>query len=235
MINGNVKFMTKQIVLAASIRAAGKAKQDRKAGFIPATLYGPGFKSVNLNVIKLPFEKVLAEAGESHLIDLAIGKDVPVKMLIKDIQRHPVKGNVIHADFFKVDMTKKITAEIPFRFIGESRAVKELGGVLVKSINSVEVKCLADNLVDSIEVDLGVLANLHDSIKLHGLKLPAGIELVSHTDEVIVNVVEQQVEKEIPKAAVEAAPVAGATPAAGSAPVAGSAPAKGAAQAQGKK
>jgi len=200
------KFMTKEIKLAAQKRAKSeKVAALRKSGLIPACMYGPNFKPEDLKVKKSDFDKVFAVAGESHLLDLSTGAGAPVKVIIKDSQRHTLSGNVIHVDFYKVDMGKKITTEIPLRFTGESKAVKELGGILVKAIESVKVKCLAKDLADFIEVDLSVLALIHDAVRLHNLKLPTGMELVSHTDEIVATVIEHKVEVEKPaEAAVPA-------------------------------
>lgn len=204
----NEKIMSKEIKLSVQKRDKQKDKMAvlRKGGFIPACLYGPGSKNDIFKVKKSDFDKVFAVAGESHLIDLSVGTAAPVKVIVKDTQRDSLSGNIIHADFYKVDMTKKITTEIPLHFIGASKAVKEFGGILVKEMEEVKVKCLAKDLVDNITVDLSVLENLNDSIRMHQLALPAGMEFVSHTDEVVVmvSVLKVEVEKPVEVAAVPA-------------------------------
>lgn len=201
--------MAKEIKLSVQKRdkQAEKIAVIKKGGFIPACLYGPGSKNDILKVKKSDFTAVFALAGESHLVDLSIGATAPVKVIIKDIQRDVISGNIIHIDFYQVDMAKKITTEIPLHFIGESKAVKEFGGILVKEMESVKVKCLAKDLVDSIEIDLSVLAKLNDAIRMHDLKLPAGMEFVSHTDEIVAMVSELKVEVEKPVEVAVAAPV----------------------------
>lgn len=200
--------MAKEIKLSVQKRdkQVEKIAALKKGGFIPACLYGPGSKNDILKVRKSDFTAVFALAGESHLVDLSIDAAAPIKVIIKDIQRDSISGNIIHIDFYQVDMTKKITTEIPLHFIGESKAVKELGGILVKEAESVKVKCLAKDLVDFIEIDLSVLANLNDAIRMHDLKLPVGMEFVSQTDEIVAMVSELKVEVEKPVAVV-AAPV----------------------------
>lgn len=203
--------MAKEIKLSVQKRdkQAEKIAAIKKGGFIPACLYGPGSKNDILKVKKSDFTAVFALAGESHLVDLSIGAAAPIKVIIKDIQRDAISGNIIHIDFYQVDMAKKITTEIPLHFVGESKAVKEFGGILVKETESVKVKCLAKDLVDSIEIDLSVLAKLNDAIRMHDLKLPAGMEFVSHTDEIVAMVSELKVEVEKPvEVAVAAAPAA---------------------------
>lgn len=200
--------MTKEIKLEAIVRTKEKGERIRKTNFIPAVLYGPNTESRNLKIKKIDFERIFALAGESSLIDLAIAGEKPAKVLVKEVQKDPLKDTIIHIDFYQVDMNKKITTEIPLHFIGESEAVKELGAVLVKNIDSVEVECLPGNLVNHIDVDLSALKNFHDAIKTNDLKLPAGIKLVNETNDIVVNVIE-------PKVEVEEVPVAEEVPAAG--------------------
>ncbi len=195
---------SKEINLSAQKREKSGLSQLRNQGFIPAVVYGAGGVNENLKVKKSEFDKVFEAAGESHLINLGIEGGSNVKVLVKDVQRNPVKNTILHIDFFKVDMDKKITTEIPLRFVGESKAVKEQGGTLVKTIDMVEVKCLAKDLVDTIEVDIAALKDLHDAIRMHDLKLPQGIELVSQTDEIVVMVAEQQKEEAPAAPAAEA-------------------------------
>jgi len=194
--------MPKEIKLEAIIRTKenGKEGKIRKDGLIPAVLYGPGLDNINLKIKKIDFERIFALAGESSLIDLMISKEKPVKVLIKEVQKDPLKDAIIHVDLYQVDMNKKITTEIPLHFIGESVAVKELGAVLVKNINNVEVECLPGDLISHIDVDLSVLKNFHDAIKTNDLKLPAGMKLVNETNDIVANVIE-------PKAEVEEVPV----------------------------
>lgn len=198
--------MTKEIKLEAQLRDEknGNVNNIRSGGFLPANVYGSGMENKNIKIKALNFNKVFAVAGESHLIDLEISGSDPLKVLVKDVQEDPVRGNVIHVDFYQVDMNKKITAEISLDFIGESKAVKELGGTLIKSLDSVEVKCLPGDLADKIKVDLSSLNNFHDSIKAGDLKLPAGMELAGQADETIITVLEPVKEEEKEEAPVEA-------------------------------
>jgi len=199
--------MIKEIKLEAQIRTKenGKPKKIRSQNFIPAVLYGPSMESRNLKIKKIDFERIFALAGESSLIDLAISQKKPVKVLVKEVQKDPLKDTIIHIDLYQVDMNKKITTEIPLHFIGESEAVKELSAVLVKDIDRVEVECLPGDLVSHINVDLSVLKNFHDAIKTNDLKLSAGMKLVNETNDIVVNVIEPKVEAaEVPAEEVPA-------------------------------
>jgi len=186
-------------------------KEKMAADLIPAVLYGKGVANHNLKVRRIDFEKLFAAAGESSLVDLEIGGQ-STKVLVKDLQRDVLKGFFTHIDFYQVNMKEKISTEIPLHFIGESKAVKELGGALIKEISAVEVECLPGDLVNHIDVDISVLSGFADSIRLSDLHLPTGLILTHHTNEVVAAVVEPKVEEEPVVAAPEAAPEAGATP-----------------------
>jgi len=129
-----------------------------------------------------------------------------------------MKNFLTHADFYQVNMKEKITTEIPLHFIGEAKAIKELGGTLIKDMDSLEVECLPSDLVDHIDVDISVLNTYDDAIRVSDLQLPKGITMVHHTNEMIAAVKEPKVEVEEPVAATEAAPAAGAVAAGTAAP-----------------
>ncbi len=201
--------MTKVQLKALLIgEADGKAKKIRGTGFIPAVIYGSGLANKNIKVKKHDFEKAFQIAGEFNLVDLSIGAENPTKVIVKDVQRDGITDNIIHIDFYQVDMAKKIIAEIPLSFIGEAKAVKDLGGTLVKNMDTVQVSCLPGDLVSHIEVDISKLESFNQFIRLHDLIMPKGVELASATNEAVVGVVETKIEVEAPKP-VEGAPVEG--------------------------
>lgn len=172
----------------------------RAAGLIPAEMYGQGTTNEHLTVNEKEFAKVLKEAGESTVITLIVdGKKTPV--LIYDVTTNSITDKVESIDFFIVNMNEAIETMIPFEFVGESMAVKAQGGVLVKSMHEVEVRALPAHLPHNIEVDLSVLANIHDAIHIKDLKVATGVKLLAESDAVIVAVMEQEVEE------VVAAPV----------------------------
>jgi large subunit ribosomal protein L25 len=197
---------------------AENIKDMIKAGSVPAVVYGPHLKTnklikVNANALR----KVIAAAGESTLIDLIVDGKQEGKVLIKEDQRDPIKDTLIHVDFYEVDMTKEIHTEIPLHFIGESKAVKELSGVLIRSINEIEVKCLPSDLVNHIDVDVSLLATFDDVIKIHDLQLPKGIKLAHDTDDVVATVAEPKAEEVFETAPTEGEQVAAVAAATGNA------------------
>jgi large subunit ribosomal protein L25 len=132
------------------------------------------------------------------LIDLVIADETSVKVIVKEVQKHPFKNVIYNVDFHQVDMSQKITTEIPLEFVGESRAKKEQGALIMQNLDTVEVECLPADLVNSIEVDLSSLNDFGDSIHVKDLKVPAGMEILQELDEVVVSAIEPQEEEEEP-------------------------------------
>ena len=180
------------IKLTAQKRESGeKLNKD----VVPAVLYGKGLNNEHLKINRVEFEKVFKVAGESNLINLDFGDGV-IPVVVKDIQTDVLKGFFTHVDFYQVNMKEVIKAEIPLHFIGEAKAVKELGGVLIQDMDAVEVECLPGDLVDHIDVDISVLHDYTDAIRLEDLKIPNGLTILSQTNDMVAAVREPRVEVE---------------------------------------
>jgi large subunit ribosomal protein L25 len=172
---------------------------EKAEGQIAAVAYGPKFLSQSISVPYAEFVKAYNQVGETGLISLSIeGKNVNV--LVHEITLHPVKNSVEHVDFYVPEAGKKIHANIPLAFVGESAAVKA-GNILIKVMHEVEVEALPENLPHDIQVDISKLATLEDDIKVSDLVFPAGVSVKSEAEEVVASVVAPQEEKE------ESAPV----------------------------
>lgn len=185
-----------------------KTNALRRAGFLPAVIYGEGVKSEPLSILYKDFEKIYKEAGESTLIGLDVdGK--PYNVLIHDIRRDPITGKPIHADFYSVRMDKEIKTKVPVEFFGESPAVKNEGGILVKVMQEVEVEALPQNLPHSIRIDITSLAKFEDRILARDMLLPDGVKISVGMEEVVALVEPPRSEDELAKLAevTEAAPV----------------------------
>ena len=168
----------------------------RQDGQIPAVFYGTKTKPVPLRVDYLTFQKVFAEAGENTVLSLEINNKKK-QVLIKDVQYHPVTDRFVHIDFLAIDVTKKITAMVPFKFTGVSKAVKEDGGILIKSIDEMEVECLPTDLPKNIEVSIEVLNTFDDMIKIGDLSIPAKVEISLNKDDVVATVTPPRSEEEL--------------------------------------
>lgn len=182
-----------------------KVKPLRRGGFLPAVVYGEGVPSKSITVSYKDFEKVYREAGESTIVDLDVdGKQFNV--LIQDIARDPIRGDLVHADFYAVRMDKVLRTKVPLAFIGESPAVKNEGGVLVKVVQEIEVEALPKDLPREIRVDVSQLAALESRIKIQDLTILQGVKLIGDPDEVLVIVEKPRAEEELES--LKQAPVA---------------------------
>lgn len=200
--------MTKLTIQAKKRIIYGKKLfQIRARGIIPAVLYGHKVKNVNLEVNEHDFTTLYTKVGSSTLFDLIIDSEKPVKVIIQDIQKDPVKGEFIHIDFHQVSMKEKLHTEIPLQFIGIAPAVKTFGGVLVTNKNGLNVKCLPQDLVSEIQVDVSVLQKLEDSIKIKDIKIPEKIEVLDNPNDIVasVKVTKEEVEQPKPAPGAEAA------------------------------
>jgi large subunit ribosomal protein L25 len=194
-------------VLKAEIRTVTgkKVKTLRKQGILPATIYGHEMEPVSVQVVDKEMEMIFAHTGESGLVDLLIGeKSYPI--LFRNPQYHPVEGNLIHIDCYKVNLKEKIVTTVPIEFVGESFAVKE-GKVLVEVTNEVEVEALPTDLPEKIEVDLSKLENIDSVITIADLIVDRSkVEIKNAADQVVVKVEEPKVEEEPVVEAAEVAP-----------------------------
>lgn len=138
---------------------------------MPANIYGKGIKSLAIQVDLKSFDTVYKEVGETGLVNLTVNKEKKGRpALIHNLQKDPVTDQPLHADFHQVDLTKKVTADIPLEFVGEAAAI-EKGGVLIQLLNEVEVEALPTDLPDKIEVDVSKLVEVGDSVALKDLSV----------------------------------------------------------------
>src|SRR3989338_3754278 len=176
----------------------------RREGLIPAELYGHGIPNAHLRVKRNEFEKLFRKAGESTIVELLTQDGSKHNVLVHDVQKHFLTGSVIHIDFYEVSMTEKLIATIALEFIGESKAVKELGGTLVKIIDEVEVECLPADLPHNLPVDISNIKTFDDVITAGQIPLPSGVTLVTPPDETVVKVQPpREVEAELSAPVVE--------------------------------
>lgn len=195
-----------KIELQAEIReSVGKALNSlRKEGFLPSVVYGHNFETTPIQIKYADFEKVFKVAGESTLINLKIG-DREEPTVIKAIQKDPVTDKVIHVDFYKVNLLEKIKANVPVVVVGESEAVKN-GGILVKTVNELEVETLPQDLPREFKIDISVLNNFGDEIKIKDISVSDKVEIQANPEDVVALVQEprkEEVEEVVPSTVEE--------------------------------
>ena len=171
------------------------AKDIDMTGNIKAVVYGPAYPSTPLIINQKDFTKLYKEAGESSIVSLkGLAQDQDV--LIHDIQRNVRNGDIVHVDFYAVKKGQKITVNVPLVFIGVAGAVKTHGADIIKNIFEVEIEAEAANLPHEIEVDISVLVEIDDNIKVSDIKAPKGVKILSNEDDVIMTASKHEEEKE---------------------------------------
>ncbi|MDE2018937.1 MAG: 50S ribosomal protein L25 [Patescibacteria group bacterium] len=181
-----------------------KASALRQEGFIPAELYGHGLKNKHLAVPAREFNKVFKEAGENTVVTLHTGAEKhPV--LIYDVQRDFLTGEVAHVDFYAVKMDEKLKAKVPLEFTGEAPAVREKGAVLNKSMTEIEVEAFPQDLPHRLAVDISGLDDFGKTIYVKDLAVPRGVEILVEAETAVITATEPMKEEEVAAPAPEAA------------------------------
>ncbi|MCL4239698.1 MAG: 50S ribosomal protein L25 [Anaerolineae bacterium] len=180
--------MANPIVLEATKRElTGKqVKQLRAEGLIPGVLYGPTFDPIPLQVNWLELRPVLREAGSSHLIQLNLG-DERHNALVRLVQRNPLRGDVLHVDFYRVRMDVAIRTEVPLVLVGSAEALEEAGGVVNHEVISIMVECLPGDLPAHVELDISGLKEVGDVILATALPELPGVTYLVDSGELLVS------------------------------------------------
>lgn len=189
----------KEIELRAKPREeSGKeyAKKLRRNGFVPAVLYGPETKTLALKVETKSFLSLLRGGlGENVIITLLLDdkKDSQRKVLVREVQRDPVTGAILHLDFHQISLTKKLTIQVPIHLVGTPVGVDD-GGILQHALRDLEIECLPTAIPEKIEVDVSHL-KIGDSVHVGDIKVE-NAEILSDSKSSIVSVVPPTVFKE---------------------------------------
>jgi len=186
------------------------ARRLLRSGKIPAILYGPKTAAVGLALDKKEFSRRVAGLQGSHLVRLKSGAAALAEKvaLVKEMQFHPISGDVIHADFYEVDLTAKIQVHVPLHFVGKAVGIAR-GGILQPIVREIGVECLPLDIPEFFNVDVTAL-DIGDSVHIEDLQMPEGVASMAEENLALVSVVPPTVEA----APAAAAPVAEAAVAA---------------------
>jgi large subunit ribosomal protein L25 len=211
--------MAQQTELAFSPRdAMGKAaKRLRKQGLIPANIYGHKEAPQAIQIDAVEFDTLRRARKIAGILTLRLGNDGATQTaLVRQVKRDPVTGKIQHIDFLRMSLTERIEVKISLHFVGEAPAVKNEGGVLLHLLDALEVECTAQDIVDSIDVDVSSLAAIDDMIYAKDVQLPARYKLITDPEEPVAKVAATRAEaaEEAAEEKAEAAEAAGAPAAA---------------------
>lgn len=208
-----------------------KVKKLRREGILPATIYGKDIKSLSVQVGVKDFDTVYKEVGETGLVELSLGTDKTRPVLIKNVQLDPKYSTPLHIDFYQVNLSEKIKANIPIEAVGEPKAVLDKVGLLLTPLSEIEVESLPTDLPEKIEVDVARLAAIDDQITIGDVKAPSGVTILTDPGQILFKVgaliskeAEEQAKAEEAAAAAKAAEAGKEAGAEGAAPAEGEVP-----------
>lgn len=179
-----------------------KIKKLRQEGLIPANVFGRDIKSLGIQVKGSDFNKIWKKAGETSLVDLSIGESKTRPVFIKAVQKDPVTGLVLHADFQQVNLKEKITAIVPLVLEGESPIEQSGEGLVLQTLNELEVEALPTEIPHEVKVDISKLNEIGQTVHVKDLAIPKEVEVKTDPEAVVVSVQTAEMKEEV----VEEAP-----------------------------
>jgi large subunit ribosomal protein L25 len=189
--------METQRLTATKRTVTGKqVGQLRRAGHLPAVVYGPTIQPVAIQINAREAARVFRRVHGAQLIDLDV-EGTTHKVLVHDLQRNSLRGDYVHADFYAVDMTRPIRVRLPIRLTGSSFAVTGLSGVLVRGLTEIEVECLPADLITDVSTDISVLKEIGQAVLIKDLVLPATIKVLSDLHDLVARVTYQAKEEDL--------------------------------------
>jgi large subunit ribosomal protein L25 len=198
--------MARKELLVEQRQVTGKkVAQLRRAGILPANVFGKGIESQAIQLETEVLEHTLKAAVANEVIDLKVGKGEARPVVIYKIQRNPLNGSFLHADFYQVQLREKMRADVPLQFIGESEAVSTYNGVLLTTLDTVQVEALPLDLPSHIEVDISSITELEGAIHVGALRVPGNVTILTDPEIMVVKVASPRVEEEEVPEAAEAA------------------------------
>lgn len=165
-----------------------KVKALRRQGLVPANVYGHGQESRALQLSEKLVSQSIARASHSTLFTLDLDGEGDRTVLVKEVQRHPTSRRVLHVDFYEVQMTEKLRANVSLHFIGEAPAIRQFDGTMLHNLSAVDVESLPGDLPSHIEVDVSSLETLDDAIHVSDLRVPAGVVILAAPEELVAKV-----------------------------------------------
>jgi large subunit ribosomal protein L25 len=196
--------MTTASLTAVKRTVTGKqVGQLRRAGQLPAVLYGPGTAPLAIQLDAKEATQTIRRIKGTQLVDLTVDGQA-FKVLVQELQRDSIKGFFLHADFYAVDMARVLRVKVPLHLIGSSYAVVSLSGVLVHGVTEIEIECLPADLPTGLEADLGALKEIGSALHVSDLQVPTTIKILTNPDELLARVTYQAKEEDLSAAAAVA-------------------------------
>jgi len=179
--------MMEEVVLKANTRTVirKRIKALRREGLLPAVVYGRGIESIAISMDAHKTNRTLAGVSSSQLITVDVDGGEH-KVLVKEKQRDPVTGIVLHIDFLEVSMTEKLRTAVGIELVGEAPAINELGGVLQTGLEELMVECFPGDLPERISIDISGLVEIGDALYVRDVEAVDKVEILTEDEEMLV-------------------------------------------------
>jgi len=173
-----------------------KVRFLRRQGVSPVHLFGRGIESVTLQCATAELQRVLVAAGRTGLISLKLDKErSPRTAMVREVQMEPRTGELLHVDFYQVQMAEQVKVEVPIVLIGEAPALKLRENMLVQDLNTLTVECLPARIPSSVEVDLSSLTEPDQVVRVKDIELDKEISVLNDPESLVVRISVRPVEK----------------------------------------
>ncbi len=173
-----------------------KVRFLRRKGIIPTHLFGHDVESAALQCDAAQLKQVLAQAGQTRLINLKIDKaKKPRNVVVREIQKDPLTGELLHVDFYQVRMTEKIKVEVPIVLVGEAPALKSKENMLFQELNSLTIECLPNQIPARVELDMSPLTEAGRAIQVKDIMLDEEITVFNDSEHIVVKISLRPLEK----------------------------------------
>ena len=200
-----------QLMVDPRVVTGKKVSSLRRQGILPAHLYGRDTESQSLQATAHSVLGLLKSAGRNAIIELHIaGETEPRPVVLRGVQRNPVTSELVHIDFFQISLTDRLRANVTLVIVGEAPAVTVFNGVMLQSLDILQVEALPTDIPPQIEVDVSGLNELESAIFVRDLPIPANVEVHSDPDQIVVKVEAPRIAAEIEAEEAAAAEVAAA-------------------------
>lgn len=187
--------MNKSLQIEKRTIEGKKVKTLRTQGITPIHLYGSGIESLSMQADFKDLISVLNDNGFSIPITLNDGEN-DILVFARNVQRHPLTEEILHVDFQVVSKDDEVEIEVPINLSGESPAVKNFGGILIKLLETIKISSKVDKVPESIELDISVLESLEQSLLVSEINVPEGVEIITDETFAIARVIPPRIEVE---------------------------------------
>jgi len=181
-----------EMIVTAQLRASrgkNEARRTRRSGLIPAVIYGAFKDPVAVSLIPKDITKIIhSKTGHNSIFDVEIEGVERTPVIVADEQYDPIKGNLLHIDLRRIDLSRKLRVAVPVHVTGEAKGVKQQGGVLDVVTRTIEIECIPDDIPNQFDVDVTELM-IGSTIRVSDLALKAGVRVLTAGDAVIAHVV----------------------------------------------